>query len=99
MQKNKLHHIRREYQRDYLDESQMSENPYNQFEIWMKQAVENIPDDATAMVLSTVSMEGRPSSRIVLLKDYSPVGFTYFTNYFYSAYFRILLNEEEGRKD
>jgi len=78
---NKLHEIRREYEKSSLDEQMMDENPMREFRVWLSSAIELIKDDATAMVLSTVSIDGRPSSRIVLLKDVNEVGLTFFSNY------------------
>lgn len=55
-------------------------NPFDIFDKWIKQAIQDNPDNPTAMCLSTVSQEGKPSSRMVLLKDYSEDGFTFFSN-------------------
>jgi len=78
---NRLHGIRREYEKSSLDEHLMDQNPLNEFRVWLGSAIKLIEDDATAMVLSTVSLQGRPSSRIVLLKDINENGFTFFSNY------------------
>lgn len=78
---NRLHGIRREYEKSSLDEHLMDQNPLNEFRVWLGSAIKLIKDDATAMVLSTVSLQGRPSSRIVLLKDINENGFTFFSNY------------------
>jgi len=78
---NRLHGIRREYEKSSLDEHLMDQNPLNEFKVWLGSAIKIIEDDATAMVLSTVSKNGRPSSRIVLLKDANDNGLTFFTNY------------------
>ncbi|MBU1013975.1 MAG: pyridoxamine 5'-phosphate oxidase [Bacteroidetes bacterium] len=78
---NRLHGIRREYEKSSLDEHLMDQNPLNEFRVWLGSAINLIEDDATAMVLSTVSKNGRPSSRMVLLKDANDNGLTFFTNY------------------
>ena len=80
-EKNGLYGIRREYDRVFLDEQSMNENPVLEFQKWLKEAIQLIKEDAIAMVLSTVSKDGNPSSRIVLLKQASESGFTFFTNY------------------
>ncbi|PKP34099.1 MAG: pyridoxamine 5'-phosphate oxidase [Bacteroidetes bacterium HGW-Bacteroidetes-17] len=78
---NRLHGIRREYEKSSLDEHLMDQNPLNEFRVWLGSAIKLIEDDATAMVLSTVSPQGRPSTRIVLLKDISDNGLVFFSNY------------------
>ncbi len=76
-----LDNIRREYNKGNLNESDVKPKPIDQFSLWMKDAIQFVPDDPTAMILSTVSLSGMPSSRIVLLKDFNTEGFTFFTNY------------------
>lgn len=73
--------VRKDYQRSSLTESDVSENPIIQFENWFKDAAKQNPNGVNIMTLSTVSSEGKPSSRIVLLKDFNQQGFTWFTNY------------------
>lgn len=50
------------------------------FDEWMQDAIKANPDNPNAMCLSTVSKNGKPSSRMVLLKDYGEDGFTFFSN-------------------
>jgi pyridoxamine 5'-phosphate oxidase len=76
-----LSNLRREYQLHELDEKKINPDPYAQFSLWLNEAIESKEIDATAMVLSTVSEACRPSSRIVLLKQFAPPGFDFFTNY------------------
>ncbi len=76
-----LDKIRREYNKANLNESDVKPRPIDQFALWMEDALHFVPDDPTAMILSTVSVSGMPSSRIVLLKDFKEEGFTFFTNY------------------
>jgi pyridoxamine 5'-phosphate oxidase len=76
-----LHKIRKEYQRERLLESKINSDPFLQFRLWLDQAIDAAIDEPTAMMLSTVDANGNPSSRIVLLKDASNEGFTFFTNY------------------
>lgn len=54
--------------------------PFELLARWLKEAREREPNDANAMVLSTVDAEGMPDSRVVLLKDVSEAGFTFYTN-------------------
>ena len=73
--------IRKDYQLKSLAESEVSKSPFDQFSIWWEEAVQSAIVEVNAMALSTVSPEGRPSSRIVLLKGYNEEGFVFFTNY------------------
>jgi len=59
----------------------VSADPVVQFEVWFQQAVEVVGADANAMHLATASADGRPSGRIVLLKDMDHRGLVFFTNY------------------
>ncbi len=73
--------IRREYSLKFLDENSVSRDPILQFTSWWEEALESELTEVNAMTLSTVDENGRPSSRIVLLKDYGARGFVFFTNY------------------
>lgn len=73
--------LRREYIRASLDVSDTLENPIEQFQKWFKEAQESEVTEPNAMTLSTVSQEGKPDARIVLIKDVKENGFTFFTNY------------------
>lgn len=64
-----------------LDESMVKADPFQQFEIWFKEAVEAKIPEVTAASLATASKQGRPSARIVLLKQFDERGFVFFTNY------------------
>lgn len=64
-----------------LRESDVSPNPFEQFAHWLQEAVAASVVEPTAMCLSTVAEDGRPSSRIVLLRGQDERGFTFFTNY------------------
>lgn len=73
---------RREYTSGGLSRADLHESPFEQFEQWFKQvcAVERLYD-ANAMTLATVSSEGKPTVRTVLLKSFDEQGFVFFTNY------------------
>lgn len=73
--------LRREYKKHSLTESDVLENPIAQFQLWFQEALDAEVPEANAMVLSTVSDEKRPSSRVVLLKEIDANGFVFFTNY------------------
>lgn len=75
--------MRISYDQGELIESTISLNPFTQFETWFTETKRDIPPpfEANAMCLSTATKEGRPSARIVLLKDYTEEGFVFFSNY------------------
>ncbi|HEU4718450.1 MAG TPA: pyridoxamine 5'-phosphate oxidase [Bacteroidia bacterium] len=64
-----------------LDETMVDKDPFDQFGSWFVAAVEAKVNEPNAMVLSTVSESGRPSSRVMLLRHFSGKGFSFFTNY------------------
>ncbi len=73
--------LRRDYSHASLSEHDVDADPFRQFELWFHQAVEAQMPEPNAMSLATVDGEGRPSLRIVLLKDFDARGFTFYTNY------------------
>ena len=65
-----------------LDENDLDPDPFRQFAIWFNDALESkVILEPNAMVLSTVSPDGQPRGRFVLLKGFGPEGFCFFTNY------------------
>ncbi len=76
-----LQEIRKDYKQKELTEDNLNNDPFKQFELWLDEAIKGKLHDATAMSLATVSSDGFPNSRIVLLKDFNEQGFTFFTNY------------------
>lgn len=78
---NRLADIRRDYSREELSEANVSPDPVVQFGKWMDEAIAAETDEPTAMTLSTVGEDTRPSSRVVLLKGFDTGGFVFFTNY------------------
>lgn len=77
---DKLQDIRREYERGSLDREQLLDNPIEQFNLWLQEAIDLRLPDPTAMTVATVSADGQPSQRIVLLKDVDDSGFVFYTN-------------------
>ena len=76
-----LRNLRRSYDQPELAENQVADEPLTQFERWMQDAIASGIGDPTAMTLATVGPDGRPSSRVVLLKTADPQGLVWFTNY------------------
>ncbi|MTI13032.1 pyridoxamine 5'-phosphate oxidase [Sansalvadorimonas verongulae] len=73
--------LREEYTRDGLSREDLNPNPTHQFTKWFEQAQEMQIAEPNAMSVATVSPEGQPSLRTVLLKYYDDDGFVFFTNY------------------
>jgi pyridoxamine 5'-phosphate oxidase len=73
--------LRKNYTQAGLLESDVVANPYAQFQIWFEQAVAANILEPNAMTLATVTPEGKPSARIVLLKAVDDRGFVFYTNY------------------
>lgn len=73
--------IRKEYRLQSLSASDTDPHPLRQFDRWWEEALHSGIEEVNAMALSTVSEQGRPSSRIVLLKGYDDRGFVFYTNY------------------
>ncbi|MGI9138951.1 MAG: pyridoxamine 5'-phosphate oxidase, partial [Sediminibacterium sp.] len=73
--------IRRDYQMASLEEANTSAHPMDQFEHWWEDAMASNIDEVNAFVLSTVDAQRAPSSRVILLKGFTPEGFIFFTNY------------------
>jgi len=73
--------LRREYGEHGLDVPDLEPDPITMFRRWLDDTVASGLHEPNAMVVSTVSAEGRPSSRMVLLKGVDARGFVFFTNY------------------
>jgi pyridoxamine 5'-phosphate oxidase len=73
--------LRKSYERDALDESASSPDPMRQFETWFEQALAAQLPEPNAMTLATVGADGRPSTRVVLIKGFDARGLVWYTNY------------------
>jgi pyridoxamine 5'-phosphate oxidase len=76
-----LSKLRKDYGKMGLDENDLNPDPYKQFEKWFTEAANAGVVEPDAFTLSTVSAEGKPSSRIVLLRNFDNRGFTFYTNF------------------
>lgn len=74
-----LRNLRTDY--DHPDFTESADAPLEQFEKWLADAVRSGMSDPHAMTLATVGADGRPSTRIVLLKSVDAAGLVWFTNY------------------
>ena len=77
----KISHLRHEYMRAGLSEADAHEDPLQQFRRWLQEALDAHVPLANAMTLATVTPEGTPAARIVLLKGLEDGGFVFYTNY------------------
>lgn len=73
--------LRKDYKLALLDEGDLDHNPFKQFDRWLNDALKAELPEPTAMTLATVTGDGKPSARIVLLKSVDAHGFTFYTNY------------------
>ena len=73
--------LRKSYERAELDESASLADPLAQFELWLQQALSSELPEPNAMTLATVGADGRPSTRVVLIKGCDARGIVWFTNY------------------
>lgn len=77
-----LHDKRKIYEKSQLIETEIKENPIEQFRNWFLDASENPSiSEANAMAVSTLEEDGCPRTRMVLLKEYTYEGFIFYTNY------------------
>lgn len=80
MEESAIQKMRRSYEKGTLEQEDLLANPMDTFAQWLQVAVDEKVDEANAMALSTVSEEGQPSQRIVLLKGMDE-GLIFYTNY------------------
>lgn len=73
--------LRKSYERGELDEHASNPDPLGQFQTWLQQALDAQLPEPNAMTLATVGADGRPSTRVVLIKGCDERGIVWFTNY------------------
>lgn len=80
--KQDLSDFRKSYEKFALKDSDLFKNPMELFREWFDSAVESdVVDEANAMTISTIGLDGFPKSRVVLLKKYTYEGFIFYSNY------------------
>ena len=85
---NDLSDYRKSYEKGALLKSNVPENPMELFQKWFYEVDQSEGiDEANAMTISTIGLDGYPKGRVVLLKKYTYEGFIFYTNY----------NSEKGR--
>jgi pyridoxamine 5'-phosphate oxidase len=90
--KKSIKNVRLDYKKSNIDFLSADSSPYDLFNVWIKQAFEVDKDNANAFVLSTVSKDLIPSSRVVLLRGFTEEGLVFFTNYDSQKSKDILIN-------
>lgn len=73
--------LRRDYSLAGLSEKDVAKDPFRQFEKWFQEAEAAKLPEPNAMVLAVATKDGKPSTRIVLLKEFDGRGFVFYTNY------------------
>ncbi len=80
MDKN-IAELRQDYTLQGLSETEIDSNPFAQFKEWFDRALSADILEPNAMMVATTTPEGKPSARMVLLKDFDARGFVFYTNY------------------
>jgi len=73
--------LRKRYERAALDEEASAADPLQQFDRWLKEAIDSELPEPNAMTLATVGSDLRPSTRVVLIKGYDAQGIVWYTNH------------------
>ncbi|KAA0218288.1 MAG: pyridoxamine 5'-phosphate oxidase [Lautropia sp.] len=73
--------LRKSYERGELDESHAHPDPLEQFRAWFDQALTARLPEPNAMTVATVGENGRPSTRVVLIKEFDARGIVWYSNY------------------
>ncbi|HLW11040.1 MAG TPA: pyridoxamine 5'-phosphate oxidase [Fermentimonas sp.] len=89
-----LHKMRQEYMSGNLNEELMPQDPMQMFKMWFSEAIETGLTEPNAMTVATASLDGKPSARVVLLKEVNNMGFVFFTNYLSRKGREITVNPE-----
>ena len=75
-----MEHFRRNYHFTSLVYENLKPNPFDQFQNWFEDALKASIIEPNAMALATVSKEGKPSCRMVLMKKFHETGIVFYTN-------------------
>ncbi|WP_395699190.1 pyridoxamine 5'-phosphate oxidase [Aquabacterium sp.] len=81
MDSHQIASLRKSYERAELDESASEALPLRQFALWLQQAIDGQLPEPNAMTLATVGADGRPSTRVVLIKGYDERGIVWYSNF------------------
>ncbi len=81
MSSTKVNNKKKSNQSNELNETSVDKDPFIQFTKWYESILDSNLNEPTAMMLSTADVNGNPSARIVLLKEFDDSGFVFYTNY------------------
>ncbi|MBT9497707.1 MAG: pyridoxamine 5'-phosphate oxidase [Zoogloea sp.] len=73
--------LRQSYDKGSLDDHEATDDPLHQFGVWLTEALDKKLPEPNAMTVATVGADGRPSTRVVLIKAYDERGIVWYTNY------------------
>jgi pyridoxamine 5'-phosphate oxidase len=76
-----IYNLRHDFSKSSLNENDVNGLPALQFDSWLQQSLQSEVPEAMAMVLGTVNKTGKPSGRVVYLREYGDNNFAFFTNY------------------
>ena len=77
----KTSNIRDDFSKSSIDFKLITKSPFKLFENWFEMALNSDKENAISFVLSTISKENKPSSRVVYLREFNDEGFIFYTNY------------------
>lgn len=89
-----LHQMRQEYAAGSLNETNMPHNPMEVFNVWLDFAINSGLTEPNAMTVATATADGKPSARVVLLKEVNDNGFVFFTNYMSRKGSELIVNPQ-----
>ncbi|WP_298647917.1 pyridoxamine 5'-phosphate oxidase [uncultured Proteiniphilum sp.] len=78
---DELSRMRQEYRAGSLNKTEMASNPFDEFRVWLETAIASGLPEPNAMIVASATPDGRPSARVVLLKEVNEKGFVFYTNY------------------
>jgi pyridoxamine 5'-phosphate oxidase len=73
--------LRHDFSKQTLDETEVNTDPVLQFKKWFQEAVDSKVNEPNAMTVCTATVDGKPSARILLLRNFNENGFVFYTNY------------------
>ena len=76
-----LSDLRKSYEMGSLEDNEAAAEPLNQFRVWFEEALARKVPEPNAMTLATIDPDGRPSTRVVLIKEYDTRGIVWYSNY------------------
>lgn len=79
--RNYINTLRHDFSKQTLDENDVHKNPITQFSKWFTEAVDARVNEPNAMTVCTSTKDGKPSARIILLRNFDEKGFVFYTNY------------------